>query len=96
MDASIVTFRTYVCSRKYDYGRGTVEAWRFLSVAVGRVEYLAVDSMAELEGFLVRDDAGQDLVRGARSVWKSYMHWRWRQGGQRQPAHRGEARAGRA
>jgi hypothetical protein len=73
-----MTFREYVATRRYHFGRGTQASWEFLTYALGREEILAATSLAELRELLVAAGASEHLQRGARSAWRSYSHWKWR------------------
>ena len=66
-------FRAYVATRKYDYGRGSAAAWRFISQARGDPTFPEIESWPELMAYLQSTGAGGDIVLGARSAWRSFI-----------------------
>ena len=66
-------FRAYVATRKYDYGRGSAAAWRFISQARGDPAFPEIESWAELRAYLQSSGASGEIVLGARSAWRSFV-----------------------
>ena len=80
--APAASFRDYVLARKYDYGRGSAGAWRFIAEARGDRDFPDARNWRELQAYLERRGASADLVKAARSVWRSFT------------VHRSRARSG--
>lgn len=72
------SFADYVGNRRYDFGRGTSAAWLFIAFARGDAQFANPASWRELEQYLTSVDADPSLVKGARSVWRSYVACRSR------------------
>jgi hypothetical protein len=49
-----------------------------VAVAVGRDDLLAATTLAEILTLLRATGGEERLLRGARSAWRSYTHWKWR------------------
>lgn len=72
------SFSAYVEHRRYDYGRGTPEAWRFIAFARGTEGFPDPTCWRDLQVYLESIDADASLVKAAKSVWKSYTAGRSR------------------
>ena len=66
-------FRAYIATRKYDYGRGSAAAWRFISQARGDPAFPEIESWPELAAYLHSNGASGEIVLGARSAWRSFI-----------------------
>ena len=66
------TFRDYVLTRKYDFGRGSASTWAFIAFARGDVSFPQVQSWRELNAYLVHRRVEPDLVEAARTSWRSF------------------------
>lgn len=71
-------FRGYIETRKYDFGRGRPETWAFIAFMRGEPDFPEVDSWRGLRLYLQHKDAGQDIVRGGHSAWRSFTAFRSR------------------
>ena len=71
-----VSFRDYVDGRRYDFGRGRAASWAFIAHARGDAAFPDVRSWAELRRHLEDAKAEPELVRGAQSVWRSFIAYR--------------------
>jgi hypothetical protein len=67
-----MSFRKYVLTRKYDFGRGSKRAWAFIAKARGDGNLPDACSWRELRGYLGAAGFDQDLIQAAKVVWGSY------------------------
>ena len=72
------SFRHYVETRKYDFGRGTRAAWAFIAAARGDPHFPDARSWRELRRYLEASGANDAKLAAARAVWSSYGAWRSR------------------
>jgi hypothetical protein len=73
-----LSFRSYVMTRSWGYGRGSQESWTFISLARGDAEFPDVTTLAELRAYLRRRELAPELVTAAERVWRSYQSQRER------------------
>lgn len=66
------TFRGYVLTRKYDFGRGTASAWSFIAFARGDPGFPDAQSWRELHTYLIRNGVDPHLIEAARTAWRSF------------------------
>lgn len=76
--ASTVSFHAYVMARKYDFGRGGSETWRFIAFARGAVDFPDAANWAELQAYLERSGFADEFLSPARSAWSSFTAFRSR------------------
>jgi hypothetical protein len=74
--ATPTSFRAYVETRKYDFGRGRAASWAFIAFARGDPAFPDIRSWPELRGYLERGPAEPELIEGAQSVWRSFTAYR--------------------
>lgn len=67
-------FRNYVLTRRYDFGRSTLQSWEFITRARGDDGLMNVSSWKELEEALRHEDGSDRLLCGAKATWKAYLH----------------------
>jgi hypothetical protein len=72
------TFRDYVMTRKYDFGRGSRDAWRFIAFARGDRDFPDPASWRELEAYVRRSGLADEFAGPARAVWRSFIAHRSR------------------
>lgn len=72
------SFRDYVMVRKYDYGRGSPGAWQFIAQARGDDGFPDARSWRDLQTYLESRGASGELLKSARSVWRSFAAQRSR------------------
>lgn len=75
---SAYSFRAYVMRRKYDFGRGGADAWRFIAFARGAPDFPDPVSWSELDAYLRRRNLGAEFSVAARTVWRSWISQRSR------------------
>jgi hypothetical protein len=68
-----MSFREYIATRRYQFGRGSNEGWAFVARALGDAAFPDVGSWTELRAYL--EACGDDLasIDAARVVWNSYL-----------------------
>ena len=71
-------FRQYVDARKYDFGRGSAAAWKFIAAARGDGGLPDARSWRELETYLRSVGSPDEQLAAARSVWRSFTAHRSR------------------
>ena len=72
------SFRDYVMTRKYDFGRGSRDGWRFIAFARGARDFPDARSWRELEAYVERRGLAEEFANPARSVWRSFTAYRSR------------------
>ena len=70
--AAVGTFRDYVMTRKYDFGRGSRASWRFIAFARGARDFPDPTSWRELEAYVQRSGLADEFAGPARAVWRSF------------------------
>lgn len=83
-----LSFRAYVMVRKYDFGRGSSAAWRFIAFARGAADFPDAASWRELEAYLERAGRTGEYIGPARTVWNSFTAFRSRTNRSPEPARR--------
>ena len=73
-----LSFREYLKLRKYDHGRGSVEAWKFIALARGDSGLPEIECWRDLENYLEANREDPELIRAALSVWRSFTAYRSR------------------
>lgn len=68
----MLSFRRYLVSRQWDFGRTNQATWNFIAEAKGDERILAVDSWAQLNSTFRTSGASEEKVARALAVWKSY------------------------
>lgn len=68
-----MSFRQYVFTRKYGFGRGSKESWAFITEARGDAGFPDVSSWVELRSYLIASGMPEEMVTAARIVWGSYQ-----------------------
>lgn len=76
-----LSFRDYVLTRKYDFGRGSDAAWRFIALARGDRALPDIADRQELDAYLARTGLMGEMRVGAYSTWRSYTAYRSRMRG---------------
>jgi hypothetical protein len=73
---STQSFGDYLQSRRYDYGRGSRSAWSFIAFARGVGQLPDARRWQELHQYLCEIGATEELIEGARTVWRSFGAYR--------------------
>lgn len=73
-----MSFKDYILSRRYQFGRATKASWEFVAFALGREDVLDSTNWAQLEAMLRAEQLPEHLMDGARSTWRSFRHSDWR------------------
>jgi hypothetical protein len=68
-----VSFRQYIHTRRYDYGRGGKSRWPFLIHALGDPNLPDAHCWAELRDHLTRSGCGAEMLKAGKIVWRSYI-----------------------
>lgn len=68
-----MSFKQYVFTRKYGFGRGSRESWEFITRARGDARFPDAKSWPELRAYLMSCGMPEEMVRAARRVWGSYQ-----------------------
>lgn len=76
LDILVPSFRDYLLARKYDFGRGSEAAWRFIALARGDSGLPDIGDRRELEKYLARNDFSGEIRAGAHSAWRSFTAYR--------------------
>lgn len=79
-----MSFRHYVLTRKYGFGRGSRASWAFIAEARGDPDFPDPASWPELRAYLQMRGTPEHMIRAARTVWGSYQSRRDRAA---RPAH---------
>ena len=66
------TFKDYVLTRPYGFGRGRKESWDFIAYARGDPQLPDIDCWQELRSYLERSGRAH-FVPAARVVWASFQ-----------------------
>lgn len=72
-DGHGMSFKQYVFTRKYGFGRGSKESWAFITEARGDADFPEVNSWAELRSYLMGSGMPEEMIGAAKIVWGSYQ-----------------------
>jgi hypothetical protein len=75
-----MSFREYVLTRRYDYGRGSQRAWAFIARLRGSPALPDFSSWRELHAYLRTAGVTPHDLDSARVVWRSYQSRKSRAG----------------
>ena len=68
-----MSFRQYVFTRKYGFGRGSKASWAFITHARGDRGFPDAKTWAELRDYLTSSAMPEDMIGAAKVVWGSYQ-----------------------
>ena len=68
-----ISFRQYVRSRRYSYGRGSKSSWQFIARALGDPQLPDAHCWQELLAYLQQAGDDAEMQKAGRVVWRSYL-----------------------
>jgi hypothetical protein len=68
-----MSFRDYIRTRRYQFGRGSKAGWLFVARALGDANLPDATSWPELRAYLTQSWEDPAAVDAAQVVWNSYL-----------------------